>query len=170
MDIRGLLDILGPGAWIGTASLADLPIQDKRAVAAGPAVVWAMPIAEFREYLAGHGEVAVEILGRHCQAAARSLGAKRRLVSQDCRLRLIKTLLRFSTSPAAQRVKDGVVLRITHAQLAQAVGAARETVSICLGELRHRHMIHTGRNQLAFDPDELLACSKEKSEVGEVVG
>jgi CRP-like cAMP-binding protein len=77
------------------------------------------------------------------------------LAFEDCRARLIKTLLRFSKSPAASRSAEGVVLCITHAQLAQAVGAARETISVCLTELRQRNIIRTGRNQLTFDPDTL---------------
>jgi CRP-like cAMP-binding protein len=49
------------------------------------------------------------------------------------------------------------VLRITHKQLAQAVGAARETISVCLTELRLKNLIRTGRNQLIFDPEQLQA-------------
>ena len=52
-----------------------------------------------------------------------------------------------------------MVLRITHQQLAQAVGAARETISLALTQLRQRELLRTGRNQLFFNPDVLrTAC------------
>ena len=40
-------------------------------------------------------------------------------------------------------------------QLAQAVGVARETVSLALTQLRHQNLLRTGRNQLFFDPEAL---------------
>jgi CRP-like cAMP-binding protein len=90
---------------------------------------------------------------------ARKLSAARRdaaeLVFDDCRHRLLHTLLRFAGSSAASPHPHGVVLHITHRQLAQAVGVARETVSLALTNLRRQKLLHTGRNQLMFNPDEL---------------
>jgi CRP-like cAMP-binding protein len=43
--------------------------------------------------------------------------------------------------------------------LAQAVGAARETISVCLTELRRQNIVSTGRNQLKFDPRRLEQMS-----------
>jgi CRP/FNR family transcriptional regulator len=150
-----LLEILGAGDWLGSAPLGRLPFYDKRAVATAPTIAWALPIEEFRFELSRHGEVALKIIEDMSKRLHQAWAEGSQLVSEDCRHRLIKTLLRFSTSPAAHPDKDGVILRITHAQLAQAVGAARETVSICLTELRHRKIIRTGRNQLKFNPEEL---------------
>ena len=64
-------------------------------------------------------------------------------------------LIRFSHSSAASRDGSGVVLRITHEQLAQAIGVARETVSLALTEMRRLNLVRTGRNQLMYNPDEL---------------
>lgn len=80
----------------------------------------------------------------------------------DCNQRLIDTLVRFSRSAAATPQGDGgVVLRITHQQLAQAVGAARETISLALTQLRQRNLLRTGRNRLFFKPEALQQfCSR----------
>ena len=75
------------------------------------------------------------------------------MMFEDCNQRLVQTLLRFSRTAAATSLDDGgVVLRITHQQLAQAVGTARETVSLGLTQLRQRNLLRTGRNRLSFNP------------------
>jgi CRP-like cAMP-binding protein len=81
------------------------------------------------------------------------------LFSEDCRARLIKKLIGFANSPASQPVPGGVALHMTHAQLAQAIGAARETVSICLMELKRENLVETRRNRVIYDPERLRqAC------------
>jgi CRP-like cAMP-binding protein len=67
-------------------------------------------------------------------------------------------LLKFSRSAAAVATRDGVELRMTHEQLAQAVGTARETISLLLHELRNENLIRTGRNRVMFDPRTLTGA------------
>jgi len=153
-----LLHILGPDEWLGAAVLGQMPVYARRAVAVTDAVLWAIPALSLRKMLAEHGDVALQIIESMVQRLQEAWSEGSQLVFDDCRLRLIKTLLRFSNSPAARRSADGVVvLRITHKQLAQAVGAARETISVCLTELRLKNLVRTGRNQLIFDPEQLQA-------------
>ena len=94
----------------------------------------------------------------HKMISARSDAAG--LVFDDCQARLLKTLVRFSRSAAATPNADGVVLRITHQQLAQAVGVARETVSLALTQLRQQNLLRTGRNQLMFNPEHLRNAAR----------
>jgi len=150
-----LLNICGPGEWIGSAALGHLPTYGKRAVTAARTIVWAIPASELHQQLRTHGELAVQLLQDMSKQLQQAWEEGSQLMFQDCRLRLIRTLLRFSTSPAAKPEGDEIVLHITHAQLAQAVGAARETVSVCLTELRQLNMVHTGRNRLTFNPRRL---------------
>jgi CRP-like cAMP-binding protein len=150
-----LLDILGANEWFGSEALASLPMYHKRAIAVTRSVVWAVVTDDLRAAVAQQGDLAwplIETVARRLRLAW-SDGSL--LAFDDCRARLIKTLLRFSKSPAAHRSEGQVVLCITHAQLAQAVGAARETISVCLTELRQQNLIRTGRNQLTFDPEAL---------------
>ncbi|MDQ3246747.1 MAG: Crp/Fnr family transcriptional regulator [Pseudomonadota bacterium] len=151
-----LVEILGPEDWFGAAALAHTRTYGTRATAVTDAVVSEVPAERWHAALASTPEVAAEVIGqlaRKLQAAHEDAG---RLVFDDCNDRLVKTLLRFSHSAAATRGEDGdVVLRITHQQLAQAVGAARETISLALTQLRQRELLKTGRNQLFFNPDVL---------------
>jgi len=150
-----LIDILGPGEWFGGTAIARMPFYDCRAVSVGHSVVWACAAQIMRDYLIHHGDVAIKLIESVIPQLHQSWANAGGMAFDDCRSRLVKTLLRFSDSAAAKKTPEGVVLKITHAQLAQAVGAARETVSICLTELRQKQIVRTGRNQLSFDPERL---------------
>ena len=150
-----LVEILGPGEWLGSNALASDDSNDTRATAVVATVVTEVPADRVMAALERNSLAAVELIR---QLAKRVLDARQdaaRLVFDDCNERLIKTLLRFANSAAATQRETGVVLRITHQQLAQAVGVARETVSLALTQLRHRNLLQTGRNQLIFDPEQL---------------
>ncbi len=156
-----LLEILGPGDWFGEEALATKQAYCSRAVVVSAAVLWAVPVDRLMEVLCGEPKLAGELIR---QLASRLQSARQeasRLVFDDCSARLVKTLLRFSDTAAATHEADGsVTLRITHRQLAQAVGAARETVSLALTELRQQNLVRTGRNRLIFSPAMLMALSK----------
>jgi CRP-like cAMP-binding protein len=155
-----LLDILGPSGWLGTAVLANLPGYKTRAVAETRCVLWTIPAANLRKVLLENGEMAMQVMQNLAQRLLQAWSQGSRMVFDDCRQRLIQTLVRFSKTPAARPAAEGVVLRITHKQLAQAVGAARETVSVCLTELRNKNFVRTGRNQLIFDPEQLAQLDR----------
>ena len=150
-----LLEILGPGDWCGEAALGQHGEYGEQAVVVAPAIVSEVPAARLTEVLAHEPRLAVELMKQLAGklSAAREDAAE--LVFQDCHHRLLRTLVRFSHSAAATPHPDGVVLRITHHQLAQAVGVARETVSLALTQLRQQKLLRTGRNQLLFNPEEL---------------
>jgi len=148
-----LVEILGAGDWCGAASLAEEEHHGNRAVAVSSAVVVEAPADRWLAVLGEHPALAtrwIATLAAKLQAARADAAC---LMFDDCNSRLVRTLLHFSRSSAAAPSEDGgVVLRITHQQLAQAVGAARETVSLALTQLRQRNLVRTGRNQLFFDP------------------
>lgn len=163
-----LLEILGPGDWFGIPSLARADVYHSRAVAATRGAVSEISADRLRALLPQRTEVAQELIE---QLAAKLQAAREdaaNLVFEDTNQRLIKTLLQFSRSAAARRLEakegtaGGVELRITHQQLAQAVGAARETVSLALTQLRQQNLLRTGRNRLSFNPDALAKFSSRE--------
>jgi CRP-like cAMP-binding protein len=154
-----LLEILGPGQWFGVAALAGRERCEVRATSVGASLVTRVPARQvlLQGCMSPEGARVLvrELAARHCSLHDDAA----RMVFDDCNARLVKTLLRFSETAAAAR-RDaadggGVVLRITHQQLAQAVGVARETVSLALTQLRKQNVLRTGRNQLVFDPEAL---------------
>jgi CRP-like cAMP-binding protein len=158
-----LVEILGPDEWFGIAAFAKANRYGVRAVVVAPAVISEVSADKLMEVLRHKPEAMFELnrqLATNVQAA-RDDAAK--LIFQDCNSRLIDTLVRFSRSAAATAQEDGVVLRITHHQLAQAVGVARETVSLALTQLRQRNLLRTGRNQLFFNPELLRQQNGHKT-------
>jgi CRP/FNR family transcriptional regulator, cyclic AMP receptor protein len=154
-----LLEILGADDWLGAPVLAGRPSYGLLAEATSRSIVWAVPAKQMYEFMERHSDLALHLMRRLALRLISAWEISSALASDDCRHRLIQTLLRFSESSAAQRAAEGIELRITHSQLAQAVGAARETVSVCLTELRNLNIVRTGRNRLAFDPEQLRNLS-----------
>jgi CRP/FNR family transcriptional regulator len=150
-----LIEILGADEWFGVGALARARTQDTRAVVVVPTIVSEVKVERLFNVLQHKPEMAIELTRQLAQKLQASRDDAARLVFEDCNSRLIRTLLHFSRSAASQPREDGVVLRITHNQLAQAIGVARETVSLALTQLRQQNLLRTGRNQLFFNPDAL---------------
>jgi CRP/FNR family transcriptional regulator len=160
-----LLEILGPGDWFGVAALAGSETYGNRAVAVSSVVISEVPADKWLALLSREPAVATEWVGRLAGKLVAAREDAACLVFDDCNQRLIKTLLQFSRSAAATAHPEGVVLRITHQQLAQAVGAARETISLALTQLRQQKLLRTGRNQLFFNPEVLEKFSRRGPEM-----
>lgn len=150
-----LVEILGPGDWFGVAALAGVPEYGTRAVAVSSVVLAEVQADKWLHVLSREPELAADWVGRLAGKLVAARDDAACLVFDDCNQRLVKTLLQFSRSAAATAHPEGVVLRITHQQLAQAVGAARETISLALTQLRQQNLLRTGRNQLFFNPQVL---------------
>ncbi len=153
-----LIDILGPDAWFGEASLARHASYGEQAAAVVPSVVSEVSAERFLVAMTQNTKAATELYRQLAQKLTAAREDSAELIFDDCHNRLLKALVRFSKSAAAQPHGDGVVLRITHEQLAQAIGVARETVSLALTQLRQQNLLRTGRNQLMFNPDAIKSC------------
>jgi CRP-like cAMP-binding protein len=150
-----LVEILGPGQWFGCAALVDGGAYIAQAVAATEAQLSRVVASRLLEQASAHPETA-QLLIKHLAGAVQSAREdSARLVFQDCNQRLIGAMIRFSDSAAASMQGDNVVLHLTHEQLAQAVGAARETISLALTDMRRLNLVRTGRNRLIFNRDAL---------------
>ncbi len=159
-----LVEILGPGDWFGIPALTrgEGSRYGMRAVAVTAATVSEIPAERLLAALPTQPAVARELISQLASKLQAAYGHAANLVFDDTEKRLIKALLQFSRTSAAAPIEGGegegeqgegsVVLRITHQQLAQAVGAARETVSLTLTQLRQQNLLRTGRNRLLFNP------------------
>jgi CRP/FNR family transcriptional regulator len=156
-----LLEILGAGDWFGEEALADCDDQiTAHAIAESETVLSAIPAERLMDLLASHPAASAELIRQLATRLRCAREETNRFVFDDCSSRLVKTLLRFSGTAAATPQDNGtILLRITHRQLAEAVGAARETVSLALTQLRQQNLLRTGRNRLMFKPEALRTFS-----------
>jgi len=154
---RRLIEILGTDQWCGAAALAGAECYGEAAEAVVPTTASVISAERLFAVIGQQPKAAAELI----RQLATKLAAYRQdasdLVFEDCNHRLLRTLVHLSQSPAASPAADGagVVLRITHQQLAQKVGVARETISLALAQLRRKNLLKTGRNQLFFNPANL---------------
>jgi CRP/FNR family transcriptional regulator len=150
-----LIEILGAGQWFGCSALTGDGSFTAQAVAASEAQLSRVSGARVMELVTLNPQAAAELI-RHLAASVQQAREEAgRLVFQDCNQRLISAMLRFSNSAAATQQGENTILHLTHEQLAQAVGAARETISLALTEMRHRNVVRTGRNRLIFNREAL---------------
>ncbi len=152
---KTLHTILGTGELFGLSALSRPAQYGELATSVGESEVRAVPTDRLFAALLSRGDLAVELVEFLARQLNRVWTEGSELFSEDCRARLIRKLIEFAGSPAAQPAPDGVELRITHTELAQAIGAARETVSICLMELRREKLVETRRNRVTYDPQRL---------------
>jgi CRP/FNR family transcriptional regulator, cyclic AMP receptor protein len=162
---KRLLDILGPKQCFGFAALANLTAYGLQTESVGNTVVQVVDAVSLRQAIASHGNTTMQLV----ESLARRLYVawidERESASTDCRSRIIKALLHFQYSPVAQPVPGGIELHITHAQLAEAVGIARETVTMCLIQMRQENLVQTGRNRLIYDPQVLIGIGPQAASV-----
>lgn len=156
-----LCEILGADDWFGVAALAKAETYGVRVVAVGPTVLTEIKADRLLNSLSRRPESLVELSRQLAQRLTVAREEAAELMFRDTNQRLINALVRFAGTAASTPREDGVVLNITHSQLAQAVGAARETISLALTQLRHQNLVRTGRNQLFFNPQALSRLRHE---------
>jgi len=161
-----MLEILGPGDWFGTPALTGNKLYNQRATAMEKTTVAEVPISRLYDALSQQPSMSISLirsLAAKLQTAEANAGS---LVFEDINQRIVRNLLELGYSPAAIEQENGVQVRITHQQLAQKIGAARETVSLALNQLKKQNVLRTGRNRLTFERDVLADYYESQSAAG----
>ena len=139
---ESLLAILGPGELLGELSLFDPGPRTATATALTDATFVAVGHSALRPWLAGRPEVAEALLQALAQRLRRTNEAMADLVFSDVPGRIAKILLDLGDKFGRQ-LPDG--LHVTHdmtqEELAQLVGASRETVNKALADFATRGWI-----------------------------
>jgi len=152
-----ILKIAGPGDVMGlSAVLANVP-HEVTAEAIEPCQVKTVRKQEFIDFLGRHGIVSMN--------AAQSLSgeyltvfydAKRLALSGSAAGRLARVLLDWGRSASNGKPEIRFTMSLTHEELANMAGTARETVTRLLGQFRHDKWIHMkGASLTITKPDQL---------------
>lgn len=139
---ESLLAILGPGELLGELSLFDPGPRTATATALTDVTLIALGHASLRPWLTGRPEVAEELLRALAQRLRRTNEAMADLVFSDVPGRLAKVLLELADKFGRQ-LGDGLHVShdMTQEELAQLVGASRETVNKALADFAARGWI-----------------------------
>ena len=134
-----LLAVLGPGEMFGELSLFDPGRRTATATALTDAVVLGLGRDSLRPWLTGRPEVAEKLLQALAQRLRRTEDAMADLVFSDVPGRVAKALLELADKFGVVRDSEMYVEHdMTQEELAQLVGASRETVNKALAEFVNR--------------------------------
>jgi CRP/FNR family cyclic AMP-dependent transcriptional regulator len=136
---ENLLAILGPGEMFGELSLFDPGPRTATATAVTDAAVLGLGHDDLQPWLTGRPEVASHLLRALAQRLRRTNEAMADLVFSDVPGRVAKALLDLARRFGVQS-EDGlhVTHDLTQEELAQLVGASRETVNKALADFASR--------------------------------
>jgi CRP-like cAMP-binding protein len=139
---ESLLAVLGPGEMFGELSLFDPGVRTSTATGLTDAIVLGLGNDQLRPWLAGRPEVAAALLQALARRLRRTNEAMADLVFSDVPGRVAKALMdlgeKFGTI-----LPDGLMVThdMTQEELAQLVGASRETVNKALADFAQRGWI-----------------------------
>jgi CRP/FNR family transcriptional regulator, cyclic AMP receptor protein len=135
-----LLAVLGPGEMFGELSLFDPGLRTSTATALTPARLMGLGHDDLMPWLRGRPEVARSLLRALAQRLRRTNEAMADLVFSDVPGRVAKALLDLAGKFGTRQVDGSVLVThdLTQEELAQLVGASRETVNKALADFQNR--------------------------------
>src|ERR1700757_1820160 len=154
---ENLLSVVGPGEMFGELSLFDPRPRTASATAITDAQLAALAHDKLLIWLTGRPEVALHLLRALAQRLRRANDVMADLVFTDVPGRVAKQLLDLADR-FGQEQPDGLHVHhdLTQEELAQLVGASRETVNKALADFVTRGWIHlSARSVVLLDTDRL---------------
>jgi CRP/FNR family transcriptional regulator, cyclic AMP receptor protein len=153
---ENLTSVLGPGEMFGELSLFDPRPRTMGAVAVTDARVAALAHDELRSWLAGRPDVAMHLLRALVQRLRRTNDVLSDLVFTDVPGRVAKALLDLAQRFGTQE-EGGLQVNhdLTQEELAQLVGASRETVNKALADF-------VARGWIQLHPKSVLLIDTER--------
>ena len=154
---ENLLSVHGPGEMFGELSLFDPSPRTASATAITDATLAGLAHDDLRTWLASRPEVAMHMLGALAQRLRRINDIKADLVFTDVPGRVAKALLDLATRFGTQQ-DGGIQVNhdLTQEELAQLVGASRETVNKALADFASRGWLRLeGKSVVILDRERL---------------
>lgn len=146
---ESLMAVLGPGEIFGELSLFDPGPRTATATALTDARVLALGNTSLRPWLAGRPEVAEALLAALARRLRRTNDALADLVFSDVPGRVAKALLDLADK-FGEVTPEGTLVKhdLTQEELAQLVGASRETVNKALADFAQRGWIRVDQREV----------------------
>lgn len=146
---ESLMAVLGPGEIFGELSLFDPGPRAATATALTDARVLALGNTSLRSWLAGRPEVAEALLAALARRLRRTNEALGDLVFSDVPGRVAKALLDLADR-FGDMTSEGLLVKhdLTQEELAQLVGASRETVNKALADFAQRGWVRVDQREV----------------------
>ena len=154
---ENLLNIMGPSDMFGELSIFDPGPRTSTATTVTEVRALSMGRPELREWISKRPEIAEQLLRVLARRLRRTNNMLADLIFTDVPGRVAKALLQFARQFGSQ---EAGLLRVTHdltqEEIAQYVGASRETVNKALADFAHRGWLRLeGKSVLILDPERL---------------
>lgn len=153
---ENLLSVLGPGEMFGELSLFDPGPRTSTATAVTDVRLLSLGHDKVIPWVSQHPQVALELLARLAQRLRRTNEVLGDLVFSDVPGRVAKALIDLGER-FGKETDEGLYVHhdLTQEELAQLVGASRETVNKALADF-------AGRNWIRLDGRAVLITDKER--------
>ncbi len=158
---EAVLVLLQPGEFFGELSLIDGEPRSASAVSMGATEVIVLYRDDFQSFLLEHPRAAITVMTVLCSRLRHTDDVVADAVFLDTRTRLAKKLLELSET-FGEKVDDGVqiALRLRQQDLANMVGANRESVNRYLSAMENQGLIRMERQRITLlKPQELRGRS-----------
>ncbi len=153
---RIILSICGPGQLIGEEALGGDGSYYAEAMAITPASLLRIPRQALLDALSGDGEIGRELVS-YLLTRKRELAEKVELLClHDVEYRILHYLAQLSTLLTPVANGSGFQIPITQLELADLIGATRETTSTTLNQLERRGLLKLSRRLLTVPSPENL--------------
>ncbi|GDY30721.1 Crp/Fnr family transcriptional regulator [Gandjariella thermophila] len=154
---ENLLAIMGPADMFGELSIFDPGPRTSTATTVTEVRAVCMDRAALREWIGKRPEIAEQLLRVLARRLRRTNNMLADMIFTDVPGRVARALLQFAQRFGSQ---EAGLLRVTHdltqEEIAQYVGASRETVNKALADFAHRGWLRLeGKSVLILDPERL---------------
>lgn len=154
---ENLLSVMGPSDMFGELSIFDPGPRTSSAICVTDVVVATMDSTMLRAWIDAHPEISQQLLRVLARRLRRTNASLADLIFTDVPGRVAKTLLQLANRFGTH---EGGALRVNHdltqEEIAQLVGASRETVNKALATFAHRGWIRLeGKSVLIVDTEHL---------------
>ncbi|MCP3799860.1 MULTISPECIES: Crp/Fnr family transcriptional regulator [unclassified Allokutzneria] len=154
---ENLLSIMGPSDMFGELSIFDPGPRTSTATTVTEVRALTMDRPSLREWIGKRPEIAEQLLRVLARRLRRTNNMLADLIFTDVPGRVARALLQFAQRFGSQ---EAGLLRVTHdltqEEIAQYVGASRETVNKALADFAHRGWLRLeGKSVLILDPERL---------------
>ena len=154
---ENLLTVMGPSDMFGELSIFDPGPRTSSAVCVTDVTAATMDSEMLKDWIAQHPEISQQLLRVLARRLRRTNANLADLIFTDVPGRVAKTLLQLANRFGVQ---EGSALRVNHdltqEEIAQLVGASRETVNKALATFAHRGWIRLeGKSVLIVDTEHL---------------